>query len=334
MELHDLCEPIRNDLHEVESLLKSWLVTGGEPISEIVKYNLDMPGKRLRPALTLMASKLGDHGGERVVQLAAAIELMHTASLVHDDILDRGVLRRKKVTVNVKWDNELSVLFGDFLFSRALSLLVLINSPQALVSLVKVINEMCVGEMTQVNRRYDFSLRKEDYLSIIKKKTALLFSASCGLGASLGGATVCDTEIMYHYGLDFGTAYQIVDDCLDLIGSENVLGKSLRSDVREGKMTLPLIQLLDVIPYQERKRLEVLLKTGEGSDAAVEIREKAQRYGAIDYSLEMANQFMKKAKEGLQELKGFHLKSNLLELADCVLEGFRDLSLTELLAVE
>lgn len=334
MELNHICKPIKDDLDRVHSLLRSRLATEDEFISKIVEYILVAPGKRLRPVLALFASKIGGYGGERIIQLATVIELMHTASLIHDDILDRAVLRRKRTTVNLKWDNELSVLFGDFLFSQALSLLVSMNSPQALGTLVKVINEMCVGEMMQVDRRNDFNLSEEEYLSIIEKKTAVLFSASSGLGASLGGASVRHTNTMYRYGLNFGVAFQIIDDCLDLIGSEVNLGKSLRSDVREGKITLPLIFLMRSLSFREKARLEVLLRSCEESFAIDEIREMAQRHGAIDYSLQRAEQFMSKAKEELDRIDGFRLKGNLRELADYVPIRIPRPTLTELSATE
>lgn len=319
MQLSDIYKPIKEDLDRVEDVLRACLATEGKLIYQVSRYVLSASGKRLRPALVVLSSKIGDNGEQNVVYLAAAVELIHTASLIHDDVIDRADLRREKATVNSKWGNELSVLFGDYIYSKAFSLLARIEGSEILSSLSRSTSIMCEGEMIQIAQRYNLDLSEEEYLSIIRKKTAALFSASCELGAVLGGADSEKVNALSRYGSNFGIAFQIVDDCLDITGEEKDLGKSLGSDLKGGKMTLPLIFLLNLVPEREKKEAKSLLQLKGRSASQTQIREMTQEYGAIDHSLNRAREYIDRAKGDLQILGASVLKESFVHLADDLL---------------
>ena len=319
MQLSEIYKPIEEDLAGVEDVLSVCLAIEDKLICEVSRYVLSASGKRLRPALVLLSSKIGDKGKENVIYLAAAIELIHTASLIHDDVIDKADLRRKEATVHSKWGNEFSVLFGDYIYSKAFSLLARIEGSEILSALSRATSIMCEGEMIQIAERHNWDLSEEEYLSIIRKKTASLFSASCELGAVLGGADSEKVNALSRYGSNFGIAFQIVDDCLDITGEEEDLGKSLGSDLKGGKMTLPLIFLLNLVPEREKKAAKSLLQLKGRSASQTQIKQMAREYGAIDHSLNRAREYIDRAKGDLQILGASVLKESFVHLADDLL---------------
>ena len=319
MQLSEIYKPIQEDLARVQDVLGACVATEDNLIHQVSRYVFSASGKRLRPALVLLSSKIGDKDGENVVYLAAAIELIHIASLIHDDVIDRADLRRKETTVNSKWGNELSVLFGDYIYSKAFSLLARIEGSEILSALSRATSIMCEGEMIQIAERHNWDLSEEEYLSIIRKKTASLFSASCELGAVLGGADSEKVNALSRYGSNFGIAFQIVDDCLDITGEEKDLGKSLGSDLKGGKMTLPLISLLNSVSEKERKEVKSLLQSEGRPAPQAQIKQMAREYRAIDYSLNKAREYIDRAKGALKILEGPVLKEHFLDLADDLL---------------
>jgi len=315
MQLSEMYKPIKADLDRVEDVLRACLATEGTLVYQVSRSLLGASGKRLRPALVLLSSKIGDKGEDNVIYLAAAIELIHTASLIHDDVIDKADLRRKEATVNSKWGNEFSVLFGDYIYSKAFFLLARIEESEILSSLSRATSIMCEGEMIQIAERYNWDLSEAEYLSIIGKKTASLFSASCELGALLGGADSEKVNALSRYGSNFGIAFQIVDDCLDITGEEKDLGKSLGSDLQGGKMTLPLISLLNLVSERERKEVKSLLQSKDRSAPQAQIGQMALEYRAIDYSLDKARAYIDQAKGDLKILEGSVFKEHFLKLA-------------------
>lgn len=334
MDLQKIYEPIDEDLVRVENRLKEQFESSDEFIPQISSYVFTVPGKRIRPALVLFSEKVVSTnnqrdestypqtsigGDEKIISLAAAIELVHTATLIHDDVIDDAVLRRGRSSVNAKWGNEYSILFGDYLYSKAFSLLSRLERPDILALLSSVTNTMCEGEMAQMQKRYCWDLTEEEYLGIIERKTASLISVCCQVGAILGGANKRESHMLREYGLNLGIAFQIVDDCLDLVGKEGDLGKSLRLDVRKGKPTLPLVYLLhqttglqncaeSANPVSAFNDLEALW------DSSSYLRKEA-----LYYAFQKAGRFTNKAREEIGVLKESPFKESLLKLTDYVL---------------
>ncbi|MFH1006155.1 MAG: polyprenyl synthetase family protein [Candidatus Latescibacterota bacterium] len=321
MQSSKIYQSIQGDLDRVEDLIRDCLVIEDERIKPVSNCLLGASGKRLRPVFVLLSSRIGGQRGERAIDLAAAIELIHTASLVHDDVIDKADVRRKRSTVNATWGNEVSVLFGDYIYSRAFYLLGRIEKPEILAILSRATSVMCEGEMIQIAERGHWELSETAYLSIIEKKTASLFAACCESGALLGGADAEQVKALSRYGTCFGIAFQILDDCLDMIGEEKDLGKSLGSDLEGGKTTLPLILLLNALPEKEKQKVMTLLESRDRMASQAQIREMAQEYGAMDRSLEKASAYVEQAKEEVAALDECSPKEGFLNLADMLFAG-------------
>ncbi|MFQ5823899.1 MAG: polyprenyl synthetase family protein [bacterium] len=297
--LKNIYKPVEKELIKVEEKIEKELYSDEEAVSIINEYVLNTSGKRLRPALVLLSGKaVSNHQSpitNYLISLATAIELIHTATLIHDDVIDEGNLRRAKSTVNAKWGDELSVLFGDYLYSKAFSLLVHIRNQEILTLLSSTTNGMCEGEIVQIavaNNNFT-AISEGEYLKIIEKKTGRLISACCQTGSILGGADETEIVALQKYGLNFGMAFQIVDDCLDLIGKENELGKSLGSDVRKRKLTLPLIYLLSR-STNKRNAVDWLYEVCQSKHDLL--------YESINYAFGKANVYVEKAKERIETL--------------------------------
>ena len=235
---------VRPELERVETSIREQVRAFDPAIEPYVSYVCNTSGKRIRPALSILAG--GATGGvdEDHVKIGVILELIHMATLVHDDIMDGATTRRMVPTANSKWGNGLSVLLGDALFSHALSLATDFDSIEICRKVGRASREVCEGEILQTQRRFDLSLTKEDYFRIINMKTGALFAAATGLAGRLSGVSEETEARLYDYGMKLGAAYQIYDDCLDLVGAEEEVGKTLRTDLAKGKLTLPILNLL------------------------------------------------------------------------------------------
>lgn len=319
--LEAIYQPIQSDLGRVESTLLSELQNVDGFVGEVTRYVAEMLGKRLRPALGLLSaqavsSKTVD---QRVILMSAAVELIHTATLVHDDVIDDATLRRGKATVNARWGNTLSVLAGDYLYSQAFCILSRIGSSEVLNLMSKTSQRVCVGEVTQVRHQYDADMTEETYLTIIGEKTASLMSASAQAGAELSGATPQVAKALANFGQAFGTAFQIVDDTHDLVGEEDRLGKSLGTDLEHGKITLPLIVLRDSVDLSQRAQVkEMLLHHGNGASSRT-LKEMAISQEVAGVCMAKAQGLIEEAKEALEILPPSAARQGLSELADYVL---------------
>lgn len=227
MRLKEIYKPIEEELERVEARLAEGLNDG----SALGSHLLKMKGKRLRPALVLLSSKLGRAKLSQAIDLATAVELIHTASLVHDDVIDDAKVRRRRPSLNMKFGKNAAILFGDYLYSKAFEIISALNNPRVTTALLRATNAICQGEMQQLFRVFQ-TLREKEYLKIIADKTASLFSACCEAGGIISGANSRQISNLRKYGHNLGMIFQVTDDCLDVIGDE-----------REGKMTLPLIYL-------------------------------------------------------------------------------------------
>lgn len=317
MELEEICLPIERELGKIESELRSQLLSSKDKsILEINRYLLDNAGKRLRPSLVLLCAKTNNHWDEKAIPVAAALELIHTASLVHDDVLDEASLRRKKATVNTRWGNEPAILTGDSLYFKAFSILsqLQVAGISAIVSFAAEM--MCEGEIIQTCKTFQLDLSEEEYLEIIRKKTACLIAASCEVGAVLSGSSPRIQESLAQYGLNFGIAFQIIDDCLDLISLSGKMGKSTYKDFVQGKMTLPLIYLARELSKENGQKTRGLFQKDRE-----EIIDLLKDYRAIEDSWQKAEEYLNRAKDHLEALGDCETREALSLLSDYLLES-------------
>ncbi|HEX9780725.1 MAG TPA: polyprenyl synthetase family protein [bacterium] len=251
--LKGILDPVRPSLEAVSACLLEELT---DPLAQRVVYLITAGGKRLRPALVLLAghaARPAEPGG--VVRAAAAVELIHTATLIHDDIIDVSAVRRQQPTFHARWGTERAVLTGDYLYATAFAMLGRLGDPVVTAWMADVCRELSVGELREVEARYRLDLSEAEYLAIIREKTASLIGACCQIGARLGGFPEEAVRRFGDFGVQFGLAFQIVDDCLDLAGSARELGKSIHADLDKGVVSLPIIYLLEGRRGAARRRL-------------------------------------------------------------------------------
>ena len=317
MRLEKIYLPIKKELGRIENELRSQLLSSEDKfILKVNEYLLDNTGKRLRPSLVLLCAKTNNHWDEKAIPVAAAFELIHTASLVHDDVLDEATLRRKRVTINARWGNESAILTGDYLYFKAFSILSQLEVAGISAIASFAAEMMCEGEIIQTCKTFQLDLSEEDYLEIIRKKTACLIAASCEVGAVLSGSSPRIQESMAQYGLNFGIAFQIIDDCLDLISLSGKTGKSTYKDIEQGKMTLPLICLARELSKEKGEKT-----TGLFEKNREEIISLLKDYGAIEYSWQKAKEYLNRATDHLKVLGDSEAREALSLLSDYLLES-------------
>ena len=318
MELKKIYSPIKKELGKIEDELKTQVLSSkGGPILEINRYLLGGAGKRLRPSLVVLSAKTNNYWDEKVIPVSVALELIHTASLVHDDVLDEADLRRKRATINAKWGNEPAILTGDYLYFKAFHILSQLEVPK-ISSIVSFAAEMmCEGEITQTSRTYALNLSEEDYLEIIRKKTGFLMAASCEVGAVLSRSRSSVQKALANYGLNFGIAFQIIDDCLDFVSPPDKVGKSTYRDFTQGKMTLPLIYLARKLTKKDGKKIEGLFEKDRE-----EILTLLRDHNTVEESWQTTKEYLDKAKNQLKLLEDSEAKEALSLLSDYLLESF------------
>lgn len=325
--LSDIYAPIALDLERLDAFLDAEFRSREPFILKLLSHIAQFRGKQIRPALLLLTARLcrsGDQGGSEVtadhIKIAAVIELIHTATLVHDDILDDAALRRNVETIHRRWGERAGVLVGDFIYSRGFSLSTEVPGMAAVLSATA--HTICEGELLQIGNRFRPDIGEEVYFEIIRKKTAILYASACYLGGVLSGVEGPLADRLHGFGMDLGMAFQVIDDCLDYSGSETVVGKSLGTDLHQGKVTLPLIYLL---PRLSRERAAQLLDTLKApltrateERIAVEVREQ----GALFQARERARAFVESARSRLAPLPP-PLRQSLAAVADYVLRRQR-----------
>ena len=316
-ELQTPYAPIREDLDRVEELLRTELLSDFPFIDGLVKHGFRLAGKRLRPALVLLCGKAC--GGLRPAHhpLAAAVELIHTATLVHDDVLDEATIRRHLETVNARWNNETSVLLGDYLFSLAVRLISSLDTMHAVQVLSEACRAMCQGELRQVATQGDFGLTESCYLDIIADKTAALCACCCRLGSHYADAPAETQEALARFGRHLGIAFQIADDLLDVLGDEEQTGKSLGTDVLKQKPTLPLIRLLSQSQPKDREEILSIVAQPDREGSA-RLRYWLDRSDAIAYSREKAQGYVDLALGELEILTPSPAADSLRGVAEFV----------------
>lgn len=324
MELKEIYQPIRRELTVVEQILEKNLKgTTHKSILEIGDYLLGAKSKRLRPALVILSAKASRQSTsfvERsVISVAAAMELIHAASLIHDDVIDHASLRHNKPTINSKYGQDVSIALGDYLYSIGFELISSCRNTDILSCVSQATKAMCEGELIQVCERDNLDLLRKRYYLIVKKKTASLFVASCQAGAMLANQNDAVHRALRGYGLNFGIAFQIIDDCLDLIGEEDKLGKSPGADFRMGELTLPVLNLLS--QSKDKNRLIHLLRQTERPEVFKEIKHRFINSAALLKTREDTSIYIQKAKKHLCRLEDSCFKQGLSALADFIIES-------------
>lgn len=292
---------IQSNLDVLEEKLVQEFSSYQDIAAELAQYAAGGQGKRLRPILLFLCGKLFGEVDERHIVAASAIELIHTATLIHDDIIDEAQIRRKKPSLNHAYGPELAVMTGDLVLSHAMGLLVSLTDNRAAQKVTQITNEICEGEMLQTFRRFHLGISEQEYLEVIEKKTASLFGVSCQLGAEFSGADEKATQLVGQFGRTLGIAFQIVDDCLDIVGSENDLGKSLGTDMKKGKLTLPFIRLLSQLNGDAKKELEEMVSAPLDAEKMKKLQALLREKGMVE---EAINSAAKRVDQSKQDLKG------------------------------
>jgi octaprenyl-diphosphate synthase len=310
--------PVSADLQRVDALIGARLESDVELVRQVATYIIGSGGKRLRPALLLLAAGAAGYkpgpAGDMRFQLAAVVEFIHTATLLHDDVVDESDLRRGRQTANAAFGNAASVLVGDFLYSRAFQMMVEADDMRVMRVLADATNTIAGGEVLQLMGSHDPEVDEKRYLEVIRRKTAKLFEASARLGGVLAKSPAAVEEGLAHYGMHVGTAFQLIDDVLDYSGDASTIGKSLGDDLAEGKPTLPLIYALRAGSAQQAALVRRAIVDG-GRDDFAEVLAAIKDCGALDYSREAAQREAESAKRAIQGLPGSEFKQSLLELA-------------------
>ena len=311
--------PVASDLTAINELIESSLHSRVPLVAEIAAYLVQAGGKRLRPLLVLLAARSCGDSSPHPVKLAVAIEFLHTAMLLHDDVVDESTLRRGRRTANAEWGNAASVLVGDFLHSRAFELMVELGNIDVMALISKATNGIAEGEVQQLTLLQNTSTSEADYLEVIYRKTALLFEGAAESGAVLGGASASEAAAYREYGRHLGLAFQLMDDWLDYEGSAQDLGKNTGDDLVEGKVTLPIILALKAAGASDRRILEQAI-TQPGSIAFEDVRCIAERCGGIETTKHRAAAEASLAESALQDLPASACKSQMIRLSQFAVE--------------
>jgi octaprenyl-diphosphate synthase len=312
---------VAEELRAVEERLRV-LAAGNGLLSSVTRYALASGGKRIRPALVLLAARAcGAPGSLRSVMLASVAEMMHAATLIHDDILDRAATRRGRPSTVAQWGAEVSVLVGDSLFSRAVQMLVADEDLRVMRAFADATVAMTEAEVLQLQHLWNLAMPEPEYLRIVTGKTAALMSASCRGGALAAGASEAAVEALAAYGLELGMGFQLVDDALDYAAREERLGKPVASDFREGKITYPVLHVMAVASEADRAALERLAGGQAITEADVALlRALVERYAAVPATMRLVDGYLDRARGHLRSLPDSPARDTLLRLADFVRE--------------
>ena len=317
---NQIVQLITDDLSAVEAKLTEHTASEYSFVDMAVQHVVEGGGKRLRPILVVLSAKVCGYEGSDAHTLAAVVELIHVASLVHDDVLDEAAIRRGRETLQTKWGNKVAVLVGDYLHARVLSMLVYRRSDDpAMAVLADTTQAMCEGEVIHAYKSGDFDISEAEYLQIISFKTGKLIAASCTLGAHLGTTDPEQIEALTVYGQQIGTAFQIVDDVLDFTEDSDKLGKNAFGDLREGKLTFPIIYARTVCNDDEKQMLEKVLNPNtDETEAITFVSSLFQQYGVETHCLKVAQDYADRAKAALASLPQTDACLALQQLADYV----------------
>ena len=321
--ISSLTDLVAGDMSKVNQLILSKTGSDVEMIPEVAKHLIDSGGKRLRPMLTIAAAQMSGYAGIHHITLAASVEFMHTATLLHDDVVDDSDMRRGKPAARMVWGNEASVLVGDFLLGQAFRMMVDVGSLGALDVLSHAATVIAEGEVLQLTTAKNLETTEDEYLDVIRSKTAALFGAACEVGPIIAN---CDKSIISafrSYGVNLGVAFQLVDDVLDFGGTSAQLGKNIGDDLREGKVTLPILLAYRRGSEAERQFWRNAIENGESNDAALaKAMDLLVAHNALSDTIARADHYGKIARDALAPLASSSYKDALLEVIDfCISRG-------------
>ena len=325
LDLAQIFEPIRADLDKVDREFGQHVQSHVDLIPKIAQYIQTSGGKRIRPAVLLMAARLSGYDGDRAVLYAAVVEFIHTATLVHDDIIDDSDLRRGRLAVHSRWGNDVTVLLGDYLYIKSMALALTHDTLDIVRLLCDVTLHMIEGELYQLTKNGDADISEEDHFDIIRRKTAFLFGGCAQIGGLLGRVSGEREQALREYGFNLGIAFQLVDDLLDFTGDSAAVGKPIGSDLREGKVTLPLIHLLRQ-PGDGRSAgivRDIIASRTVSEEQWSELLRSLKEHASIDYAYRRAVEFAERAKKPLYAFPSSSERDALLALPDYVLSRDR-----------
>lgn len=319
MNLQEVFELYETELRIVEDRLKDLFRSNVPPIPLIGKYLIDSGGKRIRPLLLILSAEIAGYKGDVRLTLAGIIESIHTASLLHDDVIDGADIRRGRSPAHSIWGNQVVILVGDFLYSNALKRAVMQKSQRIMETLSEATTRMTEGEILQLVKTGDPDITEEEYLDIISAKTGILISAACRIGAILGSLSEDMENALASFGLKTGIAFQMADDILDYMADEGELGKRLGKDLKEGKITLPLIYLLKTASDAESEEVRAIIKSGSTKGGLKKIRDLFKKYNVVELSFKKAEHIVSDAKADLAVFSDSPAKEALFAIADYTL---------------
>eukprot|EP00903_Cladosiphon_okamuranus_P003702 g3700.t1 len=306
---------VRPDLEQVETAIRAQVRDFDSAVEPYIAYICNTSGKRIRPALAILVGGAIGEVTEDHRKIGVILELIHMATLVHDDIIDGASARRSMPTANSKWGNALAVLLGDALFSHALTLATDFNSIEICRKVGQAAREVCQGEILQTQRRFDLTLTKKDYFKVIEMKTGALFAAATGLAAAVSKLPADEETALASYGMKLGTAYQIYDDCLDIVGTEEVVGKTLGTDLEKGKLTLPILNLLEAATEEQSTRINQLILDQKEVDLPGIVGRKNYDQ-ALDDAIDTAISLLEGCRTDLDVLDSSEYKDALIQITN------------------
>lgn len=315
MNLLDIYKELKSDIQLIEDELNQSLDTKQSLLQESSVHLLHAGGKRIRPVFVLLGGKNGTYDLERLKQVAVALELIHMATLVHDDVIDHADTRRGQPTVKAKWDNRVAMYTGDYILAKAVHIIGQIKDSRIHQIFAKAINEMCLGEIEQIRALYRWDQNLRTYLLRIKRKTALLMAVSCQLGGLACGVSDAQSKALYHFGYYVGMAFQITDDILDFTGTEKELGKPAGSDLMQGNITLPVI---DALGRDAQLRQTIIREFEQKNPDMPTIIKLIKKSGGIDKARDLAYQYLTKARESLGLLENDRSRDMFLKITNFI----------------
>ena len=317
LSLHNLKKLIKKEINETDKLIKNQINSDVNRIPKLSKHIIDLGGKRLRPMLTISCAKMLKIRNKNHIKLAAAVELLQTATLLHDDVVDESVYRRGEKTSHTLWDNKSSILVGDFLLGRAFQLMVETNSIECLSILSKAAAIIAEGEVLQLVETNNINIKETNYIKIIESKTAALFSSACEVGGVVSGANKSQKKKLFNFGKNLGTAFQLTDDALDYEGSSSQMGKNNGDDFYEGKVTLPVILALKNADRKEKDFWEKTFNKKVRNKTDLRIAKKIIKdKDTINQTLTLANKYGEKAKNIMKDFESNPVRNALIDLVD------------------
>jgi len=321
MQIQEVFDLVKDDMKKVEAGFKKDLNSDVYLVSKVGEYILKSGGKRFRPMIMLLSARLCDYKGDKHISLAGVVEFIHTATLLHDDVVDNAHLRRGSASANTVWGDGASILVGDYLLSKAFSLAVQSGDMRILSVLSQTTTRMAEGEVLQLLKHSDADTTEKEYLDVVTNKTAVLISAASRIAGILGEVTLEKEVALANYGMGLGTAYQLMDDCLDYTSTDEDLGKSIGNDLREGKVTMPLIQASRKSTRAERELIKEAVEADELPDSKLrEIIGIINKYDGIEYTMNRARAYIEESKRNLEIFEPNIERAALMAVGDFVID--------------